>query len=198
MITYIKGLLVEATPLRAVIEVNGFGYEVIIPATTAEKLPQPGSGVKLHTLAVYREDSQTLYGFASETDRAFFQLMIDNVTGVGPKMAINILSRVSVPLLEGAIRSGDIATLAQCQGIGKKMAERLIVELKAKVGTSTTIAPVARGTDPERPASAHHDAVAALVALGYKPADADAAVRRAAIALGGEASTQALIKRALG
>ena len=198
MITYIKGLLVEATPLRAVIEVNGLGYEVVIPATTAEKLPNPGTIVKLHTLVVYREDSQTIYGFAAEADRAFFQLMIDNVTGVGPKMAINILSRVSLPLLEGAIRTGDIATLAQCQGIGKKMAERLIVELKAKVGASSLAAPASPGSDPERPASAHQDAVAALIALGYKPADADAAVRRAAIALGADATTQALIKRALG
>ena len=189
MITYIKGLLVEATPLRAVIEVNGLGYEVVIPATTAEKLPNPGTVVKLHTLVVYREDSQTIYGFAAEADRAFFQLMIDNVTGVGPKMAINILSRVSLPLLEGAIRTGDI---------GKKMAERLIVELKAKVGASSLAAPASPGSDPERPASAHQDAVAALIALGYKPADADAAVRRAAIALGADATTQALIKRALG
>src|SRR6185312_13802864 len=109
-----------AHPLQVVIEVGGFGYEVNIPVTTAEKLPQPGQTVKLHTLAVYREDSQTLYGFASAEERDFFRLMIEHVTGVGPKVALGILSRLSLPLLRSAIRTGDIATLAQSPGIGRK------------------------------------------------------------------------------
>src|SRR5215211_3936096 len=134
MITSIQGLLTASTPLRATIELNGFGYEVNIPVTTAEKLPQPGSSVKLHTLVIYREDSQTLYGFATPAERDFFRLMIENVTGVGPKMALTIMSRLSLPSLESAIRMGDIATLAKCPGIGKKTAERLVVELKSKVG----------------------------------------------------------------
>src|SRR5690349_5260577 len=136
MITSIQGVLASATPLHAVIELNGFGYEVHIPVTTAEKLPTPGATVKLHTLAIYREDSQTLYGFSTVEERDFFRLMIENVTGVGPKMALTIMSRLSLPSLESAIRTGDITTLAKCPGIGKKTAERLIVELKAKVGAS--------------------------------------------------------------
>ena len=127
MITSIRGTLTESALVRAVIEVDGFGYEVNVPVTTAERLPAVGSSVKLHTLVIYREDSQTLYGFATAEDRDFFRLMIENVTGVGPKMALSIMSRLSLPLLHSAIRSGDIAALAKCPGIGRKTAERLVV-----------------------------------------------------------------------
>lgn len=199
MITSIQGLLTAATPLRAIVELNGFGYEVNVPVTTAEKLPAPGASVKLHTHVIYREDAQTLYGFASTAERDFFRLMIENVTGVGPKVALSIMSRLSLPMLESAIRMGDVATLAKCPGIGKKTAERLVVELRAKVGASD--APVSLGGEPAPDAggagSAHRDAVAALTALGYKGADADQAVRRASLALGASATTEALVKRAL-
>src|SRR5204862_277150 len=109
----------------------------------------------------------------------FFRLMIENVTGVGPKMALTIMSRLSLPSLESAIRTGDITTLAKTQGIGKKTAERLVVELKAKVGASdAAVASVVAGdTSPGSGGSAHRDAVAALIALGYRGADADQAVR---------------------
>jgi holliday junction DNA helicase RuvA len=198
MITSIQGTLSSATPLRAIVELNGFGYEVNVPVTTAERLPSPGAAVKLHTHVIYREDAQTLYGFASPAERDFFRLMIENVTGVGPKMALTIMSRLSLPSLESAIRMGDITTLAKCPGIGKKTAERLVVELKSKVG-GTDFAP-ATGAEPgDAPAgaSAHRDAVSALIALGYKAADADQAVRRATLGLGGQATTEVLIKKAL-
>ncbi len=199
MITSIQGTLSSATPLHAIVELNGFGYEINIPVTTAEKLPAPGATVKLHTLVIYREDSQTLYGFASTAERDFFRLMIENVTGVGPKVALSIMSRLSLPLLEDAIRIGDIATLAKCPGIGKKTAERLVVELKSKVGAAHSAGPAADGgTAGEAPAGGpHRDAVAALVALGYKADDADQAVRRAALTLGPKATTEGLIKKAL-
>lgn len=199
MITSIQGLLTSATPLHAIIELSGFGYEVNIPVTTAEKLPSPGATVKLHTLVIYREDAQTLYGFATPQERDFFRLMIENVTGVGPKMALTIMSRLSLPSLESAIRMGDITTLAKCPGIGKKTAERLVVELKAKVGGSdlTSTASIDDSAAAPAGASIHRDAVSALVALGYKAADADQAVRRAALSLGATATTEALIKKAL-
>jgi len=200
MITSIEGTLASAGPLRAVSELDGFGYEVNIPVTTAERLPPAGARVKLHTLVIYREDAQTLYGFASPAERDFFRLMVENVTGVGPKVALSIMSRLSLPLLEGAIRAGDVTTLAKCQGIGRKTAERLVVELKARVGVSGAGAATTAGEtggDAAGDASAHRDAVAALVALGYKSADADQSVRRAALALGPDATTEALIKRAL-
>ena len=198
MITSIQGLLTAATPLHAIIELNGFGYEVNIPVTTAEKLPAPGVAVKLHTLVIYREDAQTLYGFATPQERDFFRLMIENVTGVGPKMALTIMSRLSLPSLESAIRMGDITTLAKCPGIGKKTAERLVVELKAKVGGADFAVPAIAGADPQPTgAHTHRDAVSALIALGYKAADADQAVRRSALSLGSNATTEALIKKSL-
>lgn len=198
MITSIQGLLTAASPLHATIEVNGFGYEVNLPITTAEKLPSPGAVVKLHTLVIYREDAQTLYGFATPAERDFFRLMIENVTGVGPKVAVSIMSRLSLPMLQSAIRMGDVGTLAKCPGIGKKTAERLVVELRSRVG-ATDSAIVVGGTDERATAgdSAHRDAIAALMALGYKAADADQAIRRAALSSPGENTTEALIKRAL-
>jgi Holliday junction DNA helicase RuvA len=199
VIASIQGTLAAVGPLQVVVEVGGFGYEVNIPVTTAEKLPLAGQVVKLHTLAIYREDAQTLYGFASAEERDFFRLMIEHVTGVGPKVALGILSRLSLPLLRSAIRTGDIATLAQSPGIGRKTAERLVVELKAKLGADSAPAAAGElGSEAAAPAaSPQGDAVAALMALGYKAADADQAVRRAALALGPKAGTEALIKKAL-
>lgn len=201
MITSLQGTLAAASPLRAVIELNGFGYEVNIPVTTAEKLPATGAQVKLHTLVIYREDSQTLYGFATPEERDFFRLLIEHVTGVGPKGALTIMSKLSLSLLESAIHAGDIATLAKCPGIGKKTAERLVVELKSKVGApAAEAASVPGNTAGEATApgdSRQHDAVMALAALGYKAADADQAVRRAMLALGAKATTEALVKKAL-
>ncbi len=198
MITSIQGILAESGLVRAIVEVGGFGYEVNVPVTTAERLPPIGSKVKLHTLVIYREDAQTLYGFATAEDRDFFRLMIENVTGIGPKGALSIMSRLSLPLLQGAIRSGDVATLSKVPGIGKKTAERLVVELQSRVGTSSPAAASAGAPQASAPGSPHADAVAALVALGYKVGDADEAVRRASIALGASASVEAMIKRALG
>lgn len=199
MITSIQGLLTSATPLQAIVELNGLGYEVHIPVTTAEKLPAPGAIVKLHTQVIYREDAQTLYGFATAAERDFFRLMIENVTGVGPKMALTIMSRLSLPSLESAIRLGDIPTLAKCPGIGKKTAERLVVELKSKVGAGDASAPATNdnATVAAAGGTMQRDAVAALIALGYRAVDADQAVRNASLAFGPRATTEALIKKAL-
>ena len=198
MIISIQGLLTSSTTQHAIIELNGFAYEVNIPVTTAEKLPIPGANVKLHTLVIYREDAQTLYGFATPAERDFFRLMIENVTGVGPKGALGIMSRLALPSLENAIRSGDIASLSKVPGIGKKTAERLVVELRTKVGPTDGSATVLPGeTTVGGGDSTHRDAVAALIALGFKAADADQAVRHASISLGAKATTEALIKRAL-
>lgn len=206
MIVILEGTLSESGPLHAVISAGGLGYEVLIPLTTAERLPAPGSPVKLFTQAVYREDSATLYGFAAREDRDFFRLLTEKVSGIGPKIALNILSRMSVEVLKNAIAQGDVALLSKCPGIGKKTAERLIVELRDKMfpkGADGASAVQAGAAGPASPASAvpnspFQDAVAALVALGYKLADADRSIRKASQALGDDASTEALIKKALG
>jgi Holliday junction DNA helicase RuvA len=200
MITSIQGTLAASSPVQAIVELNGLGYEVSIPMTTAERLPRPGATVRLHTHVVYREDSQTLYGFTTAEERDFFRLLIEKVTGVGPKMALSVMSRLSLPMLQGAIASGDVATLAKCPGIGRKTAERLVVELKGLYGPSSgstaisspATAPAAEGANAQR------DAVMALIALGYKAADADKVVRQAWISLGPAATTEQLIKKALG
>lgn len=203
MITSISGTLVSATPLTAVIETGGLGYEVHIPITTAERLPSPGQQTKLHTLAVYREDAHTLYGFATEEERDFFRLLVEKVTGVGPKMALSIMSKLSLATLKAAIASGDVALLAKCPGIGRKTAERLVIELRDKLSSAELGTVVAGKSAVADPASGGgdrrlSDAVLALSALGYKAADADKAVRQAWIALGPTASTESLIKKALG
>lgn len=202
MITRITGQLVAATPLSAVIETGGLAYEVHIPVTTAERLPAVGTQARLHTLVVYREDSQTLYGFATEEERDFFRMLIEKVSGVGPKMALSVLSKLSLPVLRGAIAAGDVGLLAKCPGIGKKTAERLVIELRDKLGAPTSAPGAVPGDVAGEPSVSAdnqvNDAVLALVALGYKAADADKAVRQAWVALGTKASTEALIKRALG
>ena len=202
MITSVSGTLVSATPLSAVIETGGLGYEIHIPVTTAERLPQPGQSARLHTLAVYREDSQTLYGFATIEERDFFRLLVEKVTGVGPKMALSVMSKLSLVTLKAAIVAGDVGLLAKCPGIGRKTAERLVIELRDKLNPADLGQVAASRTGGETSATAGdsrvNDAVLALTALGYKPADADKAVRQAWVALGPAATTEALIKKALG
>ncbi len=199
MIVAIKGILAKSMPLSAVVETaSGLFYEVNVPITTAEHLPRVGEKVFLHTVAVYKEDSQALYGFANETERDFFKTLIEKVSGIGPKIALNILSRMSVETLKGAIVAGDVSLLSKCPGIGKKTAERLIVELRDFMqNQSLAISPKGGESGPQSAqTSAFSDAVAALVALGYKLADADKAVRKAQDKLGGNATTEELIKQA--
>jgi Holliday junction DNA helicase RuvA len=199
MIVSLRGKLIEAGVLRVVIESAGVGYEVNVPVTTAERLPKLGAEVFLLIHHVFREDGQALYGFAIAEEREFFKLLVERVSGVGPKMALNILSRLSLPILRDAIIRGDVALLSQCPGIGKKTAERLVMELKDKVGLeapgAVTMAAVASAVVAPTPAS---DAVSALVALGFKPVDADKGVRTAIAKLGPGATADQLVRAALG
>ena len=199
MIVSLRGKLIEAGVLRVVIESAGVGYEVNVPVTTAERLPKLGAEVFLLIHHVFREDGQALYGFAVAEEREFFKLLVEKVSGVGPKMALNILSRLSLPILRDAIIRGDVALLSQCPGIGKKTAERLVMDLTDKVGLeapgAVTMAAVAAAVSAPTPAS---DAVSALVALGFKPVDADKGVRAAIAKLGPGATADQLVRAALG
>ncbi|HLP07531.1 MAG TPA: Holliday junction branch migration protein RuvA [Opitutaceae bacterium] len=200
MIASLRGTLLSTTPLYAVIEVAGVGYEVNVPVTTAERLPAAGQPAFVHTHVVYREDSQAIYGFATAAERDFFRLLIEKVSGVGPKVSLALMSHLSLPSLQGAIAASDADLLSKCPGIGRKTAERIILDLKDKLGVVSQIVPAGAalsGATVPVAASPLADAVAALVALGYKPADADKAVRKAQSALGGTATTEALIKKAL-
>jgi|TARA_B110000438_G_scaffold297947_1_gene345218 Holliday junction DNA helicase RuvA len=202
MIVQLEGKLIEATPLSAVVDVQGIGYEVHIPVTTAERLPGNGNALKLYIYAVYREDSQALYGFIDRAERDFFRLLTEKVSGIGPKIALSMMSKLSLPMLQSAIANGDASLLAQCPGIGKKTAERVIVELRDKVAAfksePTAIAGSASMSGSNQiPMSHHEEAVMAMLALGYKADVADRAVRKAREQLGDNATTETLVRAAL-
>lgn len=205
MIVSLSGKLLEAAIFRAVIECGGVGYEVNIPVSTAEKLPRIGENVRLFILHTFREDGQSLYGFHNAEERDFFKMLVEKVSGIGPGIALKIFSRLSLPVLRDAIQRSDIALLSQCPGIGKKTAERLVVELRDKValiGGKVAGAKAKNADDlgPASPleASAQSDAVAALMSLGFKLPDADKAVRIAVTKAGADASVETLIRIALG
>ena len=202
MIVKIFGTILEQSPLSVVIETGGLGYEVNIPLSTAEKLPKIGKECSLFIHAVYREDSAVLYGFISRNDRDFFRLLVEKVSGIGPKIGISILSRMSVELLQNAIICSDVSLLSKCPGIGKKTAERLVIELKDKVSSqhnSIQLNDSAAVTLPnDQNYSNFKDAVSSLIALGYKPADSDKLVRGAIAQLSAGASVEEIIRKALG
>ena len=200
MIATIRGILLECQPNLAVVEVGGIGYEIHVPLTTSEKLPAHGKEIKLHAHATYREDAQTLYGFGDREARDFFRLIIDKVSGIGPRIALNLLGSLSLPTLKSAIAAGDVGLLAKAPGLGKKTAERIVVELKDKMlPPGSSVAPAA-GAAPSvaQPVGPYQDAITALLTLGYKAPAADKAVRQAIEALGPDATTEELIRKALG
>ena len=210
MIAFIEGKLVECQLSLAVVQTGGIGYEIHVPLTTSERLPALDAQVRLHIQATYREDSQTLYGFIDRESRDFFRMIVDKVSGIGPKIALNLLGSLSLPTLKNAIAQGDVGLLSKAQGLGKKTAERIVVELKDKVlpkgmtaspstGNKSTPAAMAEPVPMDgNHLSNYRDAVSALLTLGYKATDADLAVRRAAESLGENVSTEELIRKALG
>ena len=136
MITFLNGKLVESLPTQVVVDVGGIGYEALIPLSSYDKLPPPGQPVKLLTQLIVREDAHTLYGFMSAAERDLFRLLINSVSGIGPKTALNILSGMNVPAFRGAVANGDVKALSQISGVGKKTAERIVVELRDKIGAA--------------------------------------------------------------
>ena len=181
-----------------ILDVAGVGYEIHIPVTTAEKIPAAGNECRLFIHSVYREDNASLYGFADKSDRDFFRLLVEKVSGIGPRIGIAILSRMSVESLRNAIANADITSLSKCPGIGKKTAERLIIELKDKVGLET-------GSSGSRSiessitvqSNTYQDAVTSLIVLGYKQADAEKLIRKSSGQLPADASVELIVKQAL-
>jgi Holliday junction DNA helicase RuvA len=197
MITFLQGKLIEALPTQVTIDVNGVGYEALIPLSSFDKLPQPGHAVKLLTQLVVREDAHTLYGFMTPEERNLFRLLINTVSGIGPKTALNVLSGISVTAFRGAVANGDIKALSQISGVGKKTAERIVVELKDKIGMAgaweAASAKHGLSADEQR----INDAVLALVALGFKQIEAHDAVRGAQAVLGAQATVEELVRACL-
>jgi Holliday junction DNA helicase RuvA len=136
MISFLHGKLIEALPTQVTVDVHGVGYEVLIPLSSFDKLPQPGGDVKLLTQLIVREDAHVLYGFASAAERDLFRMLINNVSGIGPKTALNILSGMNAVAFRGAVANSDVKALSQISGVGRKTAERIVVELRDKIGAA--------------------------------------------------------------
>lgn len=196
MIGRIRGIILEKQAPELLIDVNGVGYEVLVPMTTIYQLPPVGETVTLHTHFVVREDAQLLFGFANQRERGLFRTLI-KVNGVGPKLALTILSGIETDDFVRSVRSGDTATLVRLPGVGKKTAERLLVEMKDRLKDWQVDGTVLGCNDQQNTGGSDRiaEAESALVALGYKPAEASKAI--AAVNDDSIASSEDLIRRAL-
>jgi Holliday junction DNA helicase RuvA len=188
MIGSVRGRIVSKTPPQLLVDVGGLGYELEAPMSTFFHLPAVGEDVRLLTHLVVREDAHILYAFGTEEERRLFRSLI-KVSGVGPKIALALLSGISVEAFAQCVQSGDVAALIKVPGIGRKTAERLVVEMRDRLGAGTAVtAAVPAGASPEA------EAFGALIALGYKPAEATRLLKTAGP---GTHSTEELIRRAL-
>lgn len=192
MIARLRGILIEKQAPEIVVDVGGVGYEVLVPMTTLYQLPALGDEVALYTHFVVREDAQQLYGFADTSSRQLFRDLI-KVNGVGPKMALAILSGMDSDDFVRCVQDGDTASLVRVPGVGKKTAERLVIEMRDRLQKWQVPAGVA-SAPREAVVDAAAEAEAALVALGYKPQEASRAI--AALETEGQGS-DALIRQAL-
>jgi holliday junction DNA helicase RuvA len=193
MIARLRGRVWEAYPNRLVVDVGGVGYEVNVPLSTFDRLmPVVGTEVELRTHLHIRENSQVLYGFATEEERDVFLLLIDRVSGIGPAIAMAVLSGMPVERFKSCVVAGAVAELSRIKGLGKKTAERIVLELKDKVGVVGTWEDQAAG----QLSAAAADAELALMALGYKQVEARKAVK-AVLADTPGASVEELVRSAL-
>jgi Holliday junction DNA helicase RuvA len=197
MISFLHGKLSEVLPTQVTVDVQGVGYEVLIPLSSYDKLPAPGGEVHLLTQLVVREDAHTLYGFATAAERDLFRLLVNSVSGIGPKTALNILSGMNPVAFRGAVANGDVKALSQISGVGKKTAERIVVELRDKIGAAGAWEAASAARALPVAEQRVNDAVLALMALGFKQVEAHDAVRAAQAVLGAEASVEQLVRAAL-
>jgi Holliday junction DNA helicase RuvA len=192
MISYVRGVLDHKEPNRVIIDVNGIGYEVFVPLSTYQELPAVGGQVKLYTYHHIREDAVHLYGFLSSEEKEIFELVL-SISGVGAKIALSILSFMSVDEFRRAVAQSDMKTLTKIPGIGKKSAERMVLELKDKIGKIHIDERMLRLLEVE----SSNDAVSALLNLGASQSAAEYAVYRAERLLGKEAKIEDLVTQAL-
>ena len=195
MIAYLRGVLAEKEVTRVVVECHGVGYEAAIPLSTFDRLPAEGAEVKLYTHHEVREDAQLLFGFATKPERDMFRL-VTTVSGVGPKLALAVLSGPTVGDLQLAVSQGDAKRLAAVKGIGKKTAARIVVELKDKINPIEALANATAETSREQGAVLR-DAMLALAALGFSEDIARAKVQQVLDGEPGLADVETILKRAL-
>lgn len=178
MIAFVQGILEVKQPTRIVVNANGVGYEVFIPLSSYDQLPEVGTDCRILTYDHIREDIHQLFGFMSEDERSTF-VMLMGINGIGPRLALSALSGLSVRELKLALIEGDIKRLSSISGVGKKMAERMVVELKDKIGTGEALEAIAGKADESPEAMSMRDAVLALISLGYKQDEARKMVKKA-------------------
>jgi len=195
VITFLEGTLMEKQPGRAVLNVGGVGYEVLIPLSSFERLPPEGAACKVLTYHHVREDAQELFGFATEPERRLF-LLLYSVNGVGPKTALGVLGGLSVRDIKSAIAEGDVKRLSSVKGLGRKTAEKIIVELKDKL-TEGEVLEAAAGEPATAEDLRTRDAILALVSLGYKQAEAIKMIKDVLPRVTGSLSVEELVRRAL-
>ena len=196
MITFLDGKLISALPTQAVIDVAGVGYEVSLPLSSYDKLPAVGQPIRILTHLAVREDAHVLYGFMTAAERDLFRLLVNNVSGIGPKLGLAVLSGMSVNNFKAAVVNSDVAVISKISGIGKKTAERIVLELKDKVGVAAAWEAASAIHAPTPEQEQVNEAVLALIALGYKQVEAHKAVRE--LQEKGEAkSAEELVKLAL-
>ena len=196
MITFLNGSLESKEPMRVILDVHGVGYEVFIPLSTYDRLPARGATCRLLTYDHVREDAHILYGFATEDERRMF-LMLTDVTGIGPRIALSALSGMTVREMMVCVVEGDVKRLSSLPVIGKKTAERLVVELKHKIDAGEALEAIA-ALKAEAPVSAQvRDALQALISLGYKQDEARKMIQRALDAGAGKENIEELVRRAL-
>lgn len=173
MIGRLRGTLLEKQPPQLLLDVGGVGYEVSAPMTTFYELPETGNDITLHTHLAVREDAHVLYGFLREQDRLLFRTLI-KVSGVGPKLALAILSGMPADEFAGCVQTGDSPALTKLPGVGKKTAERLVVEMRDRLKDwqGVSLATDTASSSEKSANDAVKDAVSALVSLGYKPQEA--------------------------
>ena len=197
MITYVSGTLAAKSPTEAVIDVQGIGYALAIPTSSFEKLPAKGKNVKLLTHHYVREDAETLFGFATDAERTLFRTLV-GVSGVGPKLALAALSAMPPDALRDHILEGDASVLTRIPGVGKKTAERLVVELKDRLADLDGFeGGAAVGGGGEETASMRADARAALESLGFSRAEAEKRIRKSLRDADGALTAEELIRLAL-
>ena len=175
MITHLSGELVESLPNQITLDVNGVGYQVLIPLSTYDVIAHKKGRIKILTHLQVREDAHILYGFATAAERNLFRLLIQRVSGVGPKIALAVISGVSVDDFQAAVVRGDVEFISQVKGLGKKTTERIVLELKDKVGVVEAWGQSADGeASPQE--SVFNDGLLALIHLGYKQTEASKAI----------------------
>jgi holliday junction DNA helicase RuvA len=196
MMVFLDGVLEEKQPTRVVVNVGGVGYEAAIPLSSYDLLPAEGQRARLLTVLVVREDAHLLFGFMAEEERAAF-LMLTSINGIGPKLALAVLSGLPVRELKAAVAGGDVKRLSGISGVGKKTAERMVLEMRDKLGKGEMIEAATGGKNPGPMDSKLRDVWLALVSLGHKQADAQRMVQQVAGDIAPDMPLEDMLKKVL-